>query len=207
MSRITGGQSKGKLLVNAKHSRPTSGRARTALFSIINDNLPYAMFCDAFAGGGSIGIEALMRGARATIFIEISHSAVRAIQENLRRTGFHHIERDQWQNNDGKTAIVLHGDFFKILKHENKLDPIEILFIDPPWDKIRFQFILDGLQKTKWLGPNCQVILEHNAKTEIKFIDGFQLTDFRKYGDTAFTMFNKFESTQPIESLDSTSNI
>ncbi|MCX7834440.1 MAG: RsmD family RNA methyltransferase [bacterium] len=200
MSRILGGQSKGKHLINAKNTRPTSGRARTALFSILEQDIPYAMFCDAFAGGGSIGIEALMRGSRTAIFIEIAHSAIKAIQENLKRTGFHHIERDQWQDTQGRTAIILHGDWFKIFRQELKFDPIEILFIDPPWNKVSVTSILQMLEKTTWLSNHCQTIIEHNSRIEIPSIEGFCITDHRKYGDTAFTILQKTDSIIPHSS-------
>lgn len=195
MSRIIGGQSKGKHLVNAKNSRPTTGRARTALFSILEKDLPYAMFCDAFAGSGSIGIEALMRGSRTAIFIEISHSAVRTIQENLKRTGFYHVERDQWQDGQGRTAIIIHGDFFKVLRQDLRFDPIEILFIDPPWAKISYQALNQMLEKTNWLAENCLTIIEHYNRNEIDPPNGFSVMDHRKYGDTAFMILQKSSST------------
>src|ERR1051325_6755807 len=67
--------------------RPTSDRLREALFNVLAPQIVDAVFLDAYAGTGSVGIEALSRGAARAIFVEKNSAAVRTIRENLSSLG------------------------------------------------------------------------------------------------------------------------
>ncbi len=191
MSRITGGFGKGRHLVNAPKSRPTSSRAREALFSILTADIPGAIFCDAFAGGGSVGIEALSRGAASVLFIEISHHAITTIHENLSRTGFTHIERDHWRDAEQHNAITMQGDLYKLSKRPAPTGPVDLWFLDPPWTTLQLPVLLGAIEESPWLATGGIAILEHPTRMSPTDPDGFQLIDRRKYGDTSFSMWQK----------------
>jgi hypothetical protein len=89
--RIISGTARGTHLIAPKGeaTRPTADRAKEALFSIINQQLPAAGFLDIFSGTGQIGLEAASRGARPVVLIEKSAAALTAIRTNLART---HLE-------------------------------------------------------------------------------------------------------------------
>ena len=67
-------------------TRPTADRVKEALFSIINFDIPGANVLDLFGGTGQLGIEALSRGAKRSVFVDAREEACQLIRENLRRT-------------------------------------------------------------------------------------------------------------------------
>src|SRR5690242_8496829 len=103
--RVVTGEAKGRKLKGPKTAgtRPIIDRVKTALFDILSMRVEDARFLDLFAGTGSVGIEALSRGAARATFIEMSHSVLRLVRENLKITGL--TDR----------AETLHADAFKFL--------------------------------------------------------------------------------------------
>src|SRR5215475_6448711 len=83
--RVVAGSAKGRRLVGPKTpgTRPVMDRVKTALFDILASDIADTRFLDLFAGTGSIGIEALSRGAAFATFIERSPEALRCVQQNL----------------------------------------------------------------------------------------------------------------------------
>lgn len=88
--RVIGGIAKGKRLKtrNVKHLRPATDFVKEALFNILTNQVPGSLFLDLFAGSGSIGIEALSRGALKACFVERDPLNAELIRENLAITGF-----------------------------------------------------------------------------------------------------------------------
>lgn len=86
--RVIAGSAKGMKLkaVPGQGTRPITDRAKEALFSIIGDEILDAGFLDLFGGTGSVGIEALSRGAAYAVFVELQRAAVRIIRRNLKHT-------------------------------------------------------------------------------------------------------------------------
>ncbi|MGA2589140.1 MAG: RsmD family RNA methyltransferase, partial [Bryobacteraceae bacterium] len=87
--RVIGGEYRSRRLktIPGLATRPTPDRLRETLFDILAGRVEGAVFVDAYAGSGAVGIEALSRGAARCIFLEISRKAVEAIRENLRALG------------------------------------------------------------------------------------------------------------------------
>src|SRR2546428_1208616 len=104
--RVVAGEAKGRRLKTPKTTgtRPIIDRVKTALFDILSVRVEDARFLDLFAGTGSVGIEALSRGAAQATFIEMSHSVLKLVRENLRITGL------------ADRAETLHADAFKFLQ-------------------------------------------------------------------------------------------
>jgi 16S rRNA (guanine966-N2)-methyltransferase len=98
--------------------RPTPDRLRESLFSILAPRLQGAMFVDAYAGSGAVGIEALSRGAKHVIFIERSPAAIGVLRQNLDALG---VEDE---------ATVLRGNVVTLIGNYHP----DIAFIDPPYD-------------------------------------------------------------------------
>ena len=87
--RVVTGEAKGRKLKAPKTAgtRPIIDRVKTALFDILSTRVEDARFLDLFAGTGSVGIEALSRGAAHATFIEMNHSVLKLVRENLQITG------------------------------------------------------------------------------------------------------------------------
>lgn len=126
--RVIGGEfrSRGLKSVPGKDTRPTPDRLREALFSILAPRIEGAVFADLYAGTGAVGIEALSRGARRVIFVELSRPAVAVIRENLKSLG---AESRAEVRQAKATAAGL------------KLDA-DIIFLDPPYELERDYSVL-----------------------------------------------------------------
>ena len=98
-------------------TRPTPDRLRESLFSVLQSEIEDAIFLDAYAGTGAVGIEALSRGAARAIFIERSRSAADCIRENLASLGL-----------QGRAEVV-QGRVLQYLPHRKA----DIVFLDPPY--------------------------------------------------------------------------
>lgn len=192
--RIISGHAKGRKLFgpsNNKAIRPTSDRAREALFNILSEHIPGAQVLDLFAGTGAFGVEALSRGAESCTFIDTNNGAIGLIKKN--------------------TSLILdsasRGHFsipsIKIIKRDlNKTDLLNIfelpdfstfsvIFLDPPYSKGLVHKTLSKLDKYEHLHQKVIIIAEERS-TE-KAPDDFNqlsLTDSRKYGDTVFWFYS-----------------
>ncbi len=124
MPRIITGKARGVKLVmpDVAACRPTPGRTKEALFSILAGRVEGARVLDVFAGSGQIALEALSRGALQAVMIESDRKALAAIAENIRRTKLE------------EGAVVLPGDYRSRLRRLARLaDRFDIIYLDPPW--------------------------------------------------------------------------
>ncbi len=128
--------------------RPTPDRLREALFSILAPRIEGAVFLDAYAGTGSVGIEALSRGAARAIFVERSRSAAGIIEENLRALGV----KDR--------AEVLHTRALAILGRRQA----DLVFLDPP-----YRLVQEYAEALRLLGaaPGPLVMVQHDSHLEL----------------------------------------
>lgn len=126
--RIIGGELKGRTLQSreGRGTRPTDARSREMLFNILGAQILDARFLDLYGGTGSVGLEALSRGASFCVFIEQNASACRVIKANLKTLGL--SERAQVWNASVKSAL-------KRLQDDEK--QFDIVFCDPPFDNAR----------------------------------------------------------------------
>ncbi len=93
--RVIAGKAKGLTLktIDGDTTRPTRDMVREALFSILTNNIPDSCFLDLFAGSGAIGIEALSRGAKYAMFVDINPKCVHIIKENIDKAKFTDFSR------------------------------------------------------------------------------------------------------------------
>jgi len=118
--RIVAGTAKGtRLAAVPAGTRPLLDRAREGLFSSLGESVEGARVLDLFAGTGAMGIEALSRGARTALFVDSSPGAVKAVNENLRRT--HLSDR----------ATVRRQDALRALRAA--LGAFDLVLLDPPY--------------------------------------------------------------------------
>ncbi len=118
--RVIAGAAKGRRLVGpeGRGTRPLTDRAREAVFSSLSDKVEGAEVLDLFAGTGSIGIEALSRGAKSAVFVENGRSALIALRRNLATVGF-----------EGQTVVARPVEEF-VAAASGRFD---LIFCDPPW--------------------------------------------------------------------------
>ncbi len=122
--RIVGGIDRGKRLISPPDDsiRPTPGLVREALFNILQDRIEGAHFLDLYAGTGSIGFEALSRGAASVTFVESSQEAVKIIRSNL--------EKMTRKDNVYIRTTSAPGQS-RVFQRDRK--EFDIIFLDPPY--------------------------------------------------------------------------
>jgi 16S rRNA (guanine(966)-N(2))-methyltransferase RsmD len=178
--RIIGGKARGMRLqpVPGDSTRPITDRVKEALFNILGNDIQGAAMLDLFGGTGSVGIEALSRGARFVRFLDKLPVAAKTIHNNLLHTGFE------------KSAQVRTMDAFILLKQPAD-QKFEYIYIAPPqykemWE--RAMLILDS--NTSWLTDDAWVIVQINP-LEYKELTLSNLHEFeqRKYGDTLLVFY------------------
>jgi 16S rRNA (guanine966-N2)-methyltransferase len=180
--RITGGEAKGRRLASLKGSkiRPTSDRVREAIFNLIGQHVAGFRVLDLFAGTGSLGIEALSRGASWALFIDHSLQSIKQIKKNLAICGY-----DQ-------SASVLKKELTKGLpwKHPQMKEKFDLIFIDPPYDKKIIPRLLRELLKREILASPSLVIAETSKEDVLPAVlEKLKLVDTRIYGDTKISIF------------------
>jgi 16S rRNA (guanine(966)-N(2))-methyltransferase RsmD len=151
--------------------RPTPDKIRQALFNIIALEIEGAVFVDAYAGTGAVGIEALSRGARHAIFIEKDRAAAQLIRENLTSLGA-----------DAR-ARVMHGNAALLLGGIEA----DIVFIDPPYPREKeYRASMEALEDK----PPRLAIVQHATRFELAEVYGpLHRTRIAKYGDNALSFF------------------
>ena len=121
--RVITGSAKGRKLITLEGEdiRPTSAKVKGAIFNSIQFDIEGRNVLDLFAGAGQLGIEALSRGARKAVFVDLSRESIKVVNENL--------EHCQLKDN----ATVFNGDGLSYLKTTR--ENFDIVFIDPPYKK------------------------------------------------------------------------
>lgn len=172
--RIITGKIKGRQLfsppVGEKEIRPTSDRAREALFSILSQH-PSGAFLDLFSGTGAVAVEAWSRGYNPVYAVEKSRNAFALIKKNLKDTDIIAYQKDAMKLN----ASDFHG--------------LDIVFADPPYEIGRETFVTLAPIAKEWMNPNGLLIWETDGQTELETIKGWVKIDSRRYGACCFHFF------------------
>ena len=147
--RVIAGEAKGRTLIAPKGTgtRPATDRIRETLFAILEPSLPGARVLDLFAGAGTLGIEALSRGASHVTFVERAAAAVHALRKNLVATGFS-------DRSDLVAANVL-----GFLERCGPPASYALVFVDPPFvDLAVLDAVLAHPSLARSLAPNATVV-------------------------------------------------
>ena len=175
--RVIGGRLGSRVLKSLPglDTRPTPDRLRESLFNILSPRIEGALFVDAYAGTGAVGIEALSRGASRVVFLERAKGALSVLRENLKSLG---VVQDA-EVVAGKAAALL-----------NKYAPsAQIVFLDPPYEQEReYLACMEILSEA----PPELVIVQH----PIRFTVGEQWPGLKqlrvvRQGDNALTFFER----------------
>ena len=161
-----------------QNTRPTSARVREALFNIWQGQISDRYWLDLCAGKGSMGAEALCRGAIKVVGIEKNVKACSIIKQN-------------WQNvaTDSQQFRVIRGDAIaklKVLKNQK----FDLIYFDPPYESNLYQPVLSAISSLELLSPEGKMAVEHNPRfwqaTEIPRLEIYQQ---KRYGNTTLTFY------------------
>lgn len=179
--RIIRGEFSGKSLIapTSLLTRPTSDKVRQAIFNVVENNsempeLRGSTVLDAFAGTGSLGLEALSRGAKHAVFIDNQRVACKNIQRLL----------DQWGAKD--RATIMTQDIQTIA---TTTIPLDFVFCDPPYGKDLVSIGVNHLCKQGWIDSNTTIIAEMHKHDTLSLYVDFTVLQDKKYGDTRVVFF------------------
>jgi len=171
--RITGGSLGSRKLRSPKglHVRPTPGRVKESLFSILADRIDGARVLDMFAGTGAIGFEAASRGASRVVEVEVHRETAHAIEEAARDMAVDNVV-SVFQAPAERALYRLEG-------------PFDIVYLDPPYsDDVPLQLFRLLLERGL-LAQDALIVYEHAAKRILPEIPGYRSVREEVYGDVA----------------------
>ncbi|GAA0634279.1 16S rRNA (guanine(966)-N(2))-methyltransferase RsmD [Brevundimonas lenta] len=176
--RIVAGSLKGRAIVtpDGQNTRPTSDRARQAIFNILEhadwaQPLNGARIIDLYAGSGALGYEAISRGAAFALFVEIDDEARGAIREN----------GDAW-GLMGRTRVHRRSATDLGVRPGSAGEAFDIAFLDPPYRKGLGEQTLARLLEGNWLKPGATVVFERGSDEPEIDTPGYERLDARDYG-------------------------
>jgi 16S rRNA (guanine(966)-N(2))-methyltransferase RsmD len=180
--RISSGKFRGRVLKTPKGeaTRPTSGLVRETLFNILARDIPEARVLDLFAGSGSVGLEALSRGAAHAVFVEKARLALACLRENIAALGV------------ADRVAVLPLPVDRALDDLARAgETFDLIFLDPPFaDAEACARILAAVAGTCLLASDGHLIAQHDARLPIPELVG-KLGRYRmqKIGDNALSFY------------------
>lgn len=174
------GAARGRRLrsVPGEATRPITDRVKEALFNIIGPDIKGASLLDLFAGTGSVGIEALSRGAARVVFVDVHARAIETIRTNLDLTRL------------GQGAEVVRGDAFAFLAGHSRI-AFDYIFLAPP----QYQGVLARAipaidARPVWLNPDGWVIGQLDPKESLDLsLSHLVEFDRRRYGNSLLVFY------------------
>ncbi len=166
--------------------RPATAKVREAIFSMLESygqDWARTSILDLYAGSGSLGFEALSRGAALVWFVEQDAHAANLIATNLEAL---EVERSRTR--------ILSRDLFSVLNQRQKLNPplFQLAFIDPPYGRNLLERTLRPLREHGWLAPEALIVAEVEARVSAENLadtNGLELLRDRTYGQTRIVLW------------------
>ncbi len=160
--------------------RPTSELIKEALFSSLGNKIHDSYFLDVFSGSGSVGLEAVSRGASFVCFIENDRFALEILKKNIEKLNLKKFTR------------IYPYNFFqalKILFKEKRF--FDIIFADPPYEEGFINKFLTAISKFMVLNEEGILILQHSKREEVNFFRDFIIKKQLIHGDSIITFLKR----------------
>ena len=181
--RISGGNLRGKKIpFEFKDSlRPTSSKLKEILFNWVQFEIHDCICLDLFAGSGSLGIEAISRGSPKVVFVELNKKNYLSLSTNIKNLGI----KDKCK--------IFFKDAFSWIKNYD-LSEIDIIFLDPPFNKGYEIKILNQLLKKTNLKSSCKIYLEYSKYNDLEIPKEFNVIKQKDVGDVKALLLMKDEN-------------
>lgn len=169
--------------------RPTTDRVKQSIFDILAARLSFdgIEVLDLFSGSGSLGLEALSRGAASATFVDTSRSSLALLEKNIRILDC------------GKRTTVHQADVFWFLKHARRA--FDLVFADPPFALDRLGEIPAAIAQSGAVGKGSYVIMEHPRKFPVPVPgDSFELLE-KAFGQTTVLIMKSSGGSSAVRSV------
>jgi 16S rRNA (guanine966-N2)-methyltransferase len=176
--RIIAGTDKGRKLFAPEgvETRPTADRVRESLFNILGVRVMETKVLDLFAGSGALALEALSRGAAFATLSDNDPKACRVIERNI-----------QLMRAEDRTNLI-RADWRDALRRLQG-QRFSLVFLDPPYRMLDvYALAAEQMRKMNLLAEGATLVMEHALKSPLALPAGFEITDERRYGDTAVAL-------------------
>jgi 16S rRNA (guanine(966)-N(2))-methyltransferase RsmD len=191
--RVIAGEHKGRRLaaVPGRGTRPTTDKVKESIFNMIGPYFDGGWVLDLYAGTGSLGIEALSRGAERAVFVEKDAKAFAVVWQNVAACRLE--ERAELYRNDAARALQA------LAKRNVQFD---LVFLDPPYAHQNLAEVIAILQERRLVADGAWIVAEHDAAVKLpERIGRCVCTRSAIYGDTGVTLYEYDQSGQLQESV------
>lgn len=164
--------------VPGKNTRPTSGKVKEAMFSMIMPYFNQGIALDLFAGTGSLGIEAVSRGYSKAYLVDKAYKAINVINENVEKT------------RQSEDFSVLKMPATEALQYFSKNNvSFDLVFLDPPYRMKITEKLIQDMIDLQLLNQDAVIVDETDYEVELANIDGIELLKKKDYKDTNVAMY------------------
>ena len=176
MMRIITGRARGMKLdtLEGEMTRPTSERAKMAIFSSLQFELEGRRALDLFAGSGQMGLEAVSRGAAHAVLVDQSKDAVAIIRKNAEKTRL------------AEDCTIVCADFSEFLRQRRGHDPFDLVFIDPPYGMRACRAAVEAILDNRLLKSHGILVLESGEPdplgVDTPIAEKFEVLKTARYG-------------------------
>lgn len=186
--RIIGGDLKGRKLTfpKSRDIRPATDRLKETIFNVLGQRMDGWNVLDLFAGMGSLGMEALSRGAERAVFVDSSPEAVRYIRENLEQLGL-----------SGRSQILCMTADRALNLLAKQAKKFSCIFMDPPYSKGLIKNTLLQLERSDILCPRGWLVTEYIRHEELPPVQSMVVERTNHYGVTRLSFLIKLDDTHP----------
>jgi len=168
--------------------RPTQNIVRKALFDLLGQDLEGLSFLELFAGSGSVGLEALSRGASQCTFVEREVKCAEVIERNAKSFNLQPISASK---DPPHYEIVQEDVFMTIKRFAREGRKFDIIFLDPPYGVELAKKALKTLGGYGIVHPASVVVVQHNRREKLPAEpDGFRLVQEKQYGHSLLSIYN-----------------
>ena len=178
--RVISGSAKGRKLfsVPGAGTRPITARVKTALYNILGPQIVDSVVLDLFAGTGSVGIEALSRGAGSVVFVERARKAIVTLRRNLEITRL------------GDRAEIVFMDAFRYVEQARDTARFDYVYVAPPQYKQLWAKMLLAIDDRGLLSADGVAIVQMHPKEFAKIaLRNLRLIDERNYGSSMLKFY------------------
>jgi len=177
--RIIGGKFKGRNIDVPEGIRPVSLRVRKSCFDILGREIEQRRVLDLFAGSGSLGIEALSRGASLSTFTDYNHKCIKTLRNNISSLGL-----------KGKARIFKIDSLKALAEFSRRRQKFDLVFLDPPYYKGLLRKTLPALGEYDILAPRGYIVAFCYSKDDfLGESRDFSLIVDKKYGQTLLLVY------------------
>lgn len=184
--RIIAGELKSRKITfpKTRMTRPMTDRAKETVFNILAGLVQGKHILDLYSGSGSLGLEALSRGALDVTFVDRAEVAVKIIQKNLTELGL------------TKKARVIQGDVGRVIKKlEKERVMFSLIFVDPPYNQGLVKKTLIELDRSDIVTPFAQIVVGHSRQEELPdSLQALELTRTKRIGQACLSFLFRVES-------------